>query len=147
MWLPRLRFTLVPHSSRSPFRRVLVFFFPLFVCLGVFCKFFSTKVQLHLCFSQAQRVQDRSEGYCPFLSQYLPRSRYPRSDQGEGIHRAVPSGHRGRRRAQPCPERRRRAEGRAVSRHEGPRERSSASHASSGTLPLPNQKVICDWLD
>lgn len=79
MWLPRLRFTLVPRSSRSPFRRVVFFFFV--VCLGVFCKFFSTKVQLHLCFSQAQRVKGRSEGYCPFLSKYLIRTRYPRSDQ------------------------------------------------------------------
>lgn len=52
MWLPRLRFTLVPHSSRNQFWRI--FFSFSFVRLGVFCKFFCTKVQLHLCFTQAQ---------------------------------------------------------------------------------------------
>lgn len=52
MWLPRLRFTLVPHSSRNQFWKIFFFFFSfssLVWGLVFFSKFFSTKVQLHLC--------------------------------------------------------------------------------------------------
>lgn len=61
MWLPRLRFTLVPHSSRNQFWRIFFFLnlsfflFSSFVWgFFFFCKFFSTKAQLHLCLTQAQ---------------------------------------------------------------------------------------------
>lgn len=54
MWLPRLRFTLVPRSFRSPFRRIF------------FVNYFSTKVQLHLYFSQAQWRMHWYNWSCPF---------------------------------------------------------------------------------
>lgn len=79
MWLPRLRFTLVPHSSRSPFQRG----FCSFVCLGVFCKFSAQRLS-YIFILVKHRERTRSYGrYCPFLSKQLVQNCYPQSDQKE----------------------------------------------------------------
>jgi len=105
MWLPRLRFTLVPRSSRSPFRRGV--YFPLFPRLGVFCKFFSPEVRLRLCFSQARGARGpgpRALALC------FPNTSYGPAAPGVSERRAIPTprcqagAHRPPQQVGPCPE-------------------------------------------
>lgn len=85
MWLPRLRFTLVPRSSRSPFQRGLVHFFSSLVRWGGGrgLLIFQHKGSAPPLFQSSTASEGSFGGISPFSFQYLIRTRSPRSDQKE----------------------------------------------------------------